>query len=180
MSWLKLSAKQWRMLSKLNGNIDETVLISTAKVQEIFRSKFSHVKGKKPVVVVAPDTTFLCPDNGKVSDMHKNIPYCSTYMPAKYTDKWNCVWFAKESAVLMRGYAFGVMTVLDMADTPHRINVFINRKLEVWAWDPQLCNWPGSGKVKTIKVIHMGTGLENVGNHPMLKKDPFKDYEDLF
>ena len=43
MGWLKASAKQQRWLSKLNGNIDKSITLTSDEVKALLLSKFESV-----------------------------------------------------------------------------------------------------------------------------------------
>lgn len=163
MGFFHLTARQHRWFSKLFGNINKQIIMDADEVEKLLKST------KVPVVVVNKQQEYVCPDNGKVSDILKDLPFCNAFyhkVSSGFEPDGNCVWYSKQSALKMRGYAFGVMTVILLDGRAHRINIFINRKKKVWAWEPQICSYPGGNFVREKKAIYMGIGLENVGNYP--------------
>lgn len=181
MGYFHFTARQHRWISKLFGNINKQIIMSADEVEELLKST------KIKTVIVNKDQDYICPDNGKVSDILKDLAFCSAFYSTinkGFEPDGNCVWYSKVSAEKMRGYAFGVMTVRLFNGQAHRINVFINRKKEVWAWEPQICSYPGGNYVQERFSIHMGTGLENVGDYPERYDDEgkkiYEEYDKVF
>lgn len=166
-----LSAKQHRWISRIKGNLNKQIVIQADEARAILR------KTGIERVMVRADQEYICPDNGKVSEKMMRVNFCNPFYGrgTNFEPPGNCVYYSRFTAEKFQGYAFGVMTVRLTDGDFHRLNIFINRKKEVWAWDPQTCNYPGGNSgIQERLIVHMGTGLENVGNHPERYDDEFK------
>lgn len=173
MGWFKLTAKQRRLWARMTGTLNDTITIEAEEAEAILRAY------KIPNIVIKNDQDYVCPTIAKVSELMMRQVWCNPFYGrgTMFLPDGNCVRYARKTAELMRGYAFGVMTVrlkrtpyqkkFNLDRTLHRMNVFINNKREVVAWEPQICDCPGSGhNIQSILTVHMGVGLENVGDHP--------------
>lgn len=191
MGWLKASAKQQRLWARMTGTLENHIVIEAEEAKAILE------KYKMPKVVVKTDQDYVCPTIAKVSDMMKNEVFCNPFYGrgTGFMPDGNCVYYARKTAEIMRGFAFGVATV-ELKRTPyqkkfnkegtlHRLNVFINNKKQVVAWEPQICDRPGGNNyIKSFLIVHMGVGLENVGDYAEMYDDEgkrlYSEYKGVF
>ena len=126
-----------RWQSKLTGDIDKQGIISAQDLRKIFIDHFGIT------TVVLTDETYILPDNGKVSDIQSSqFVYCNAQASDLFRPMgWDCDDYAAAAVVPMRNYAFGTMFVRTTRGTKHALNVFVNRKHEVWYWEPQTCQY---------------------------------------
>ena len=126
-----------RWQSKLNGDIDKQETVTAHELRKILIDHFGTTS------IVFTGDEYILPDNGKVSDIQSDkFGFCNAQASKVLRPKdWDCEDFATAAKVPMNKYAFGTMYVTTTSGRKHVLNVFVNRKHEVWYWEPQTCRY---------------------------------------